>query len=176
MNLRDLKELYPALREKLWKPLYNLTGNAQDTEDILQEAFIKSFAYIREGKVAEQNLPGLLYRLAYNAYLKQHNIEKRREELAGAQNWEESAGNETEKSFIRNKLHMFFLNALESERLSEKRKSILSLRYLKKKTVKEIARELNLSERQIYREINGIHKVLREEYIAAGLTLEDLEL
>lgn len=176
INLETLKagdqsefaRLMDEYGEKIYAMVFRMLNNEQDTEDILQETFLKAYRSISafEGK---SSISTWLYRIAFNealmlirkrkpeSYLLSDDVEDDQEETPEIVDWccmpeKELVNNETQKKLSE-----------AVEKLSANLKAVFILRDLEGKSVKETAEILNLSESVVKTRLLRARMRLRQE-------------
>jgi RNA polymerase sigma-70 factor (ECF subfamily) len=136
----EVVALFDQLQGRLLRYLLSLGLPAQDSEEIVQEAFLALFLHLRGGK-PRQNLRAWMFQVVHNLGLKQRNEIVRRVGLPTQTMLIDDAPN-PEDQFFRNerRRHLFGIwNAL-----SERDRRCLSLR-AEGLAYREIAQVLNIS-------------------------------
>lgn len=131
-----IEELYKNYSKLVYGVIYSILKNTDETEDVLQNVFVKIFKLDNEKLPTKSHL-SWLYSVAKNEtinYIKKHSKEKNYESLY------EITDNDTE---IEKVLDKEYFNKL-IENLPQKQQEILSLKIVSNLSFKEIANILNM--------------------------------
>lgn len=139
MSPERFTELIRAEQESLRRFLLTLcSGNGPEADDIAQEALVR--AYVASGSfLGLSKFSTWLFRIAYNCYL-----DRRRRTLPETlpadtpQALDLPAPEQTDQAFRYQRLYQAI------DRLSEKEKAVIALHYFEDRSVKEIARILQM--------------------------------
>lgn len=135
-GFRSLVRLY---RERLYGVIFRLSGSHEDTDDLLQEVFLKVYQHIGKFK-GESGLYTWLYRIAVNESLsflrkrKKMRTEEMGTELQG-HSWDGPEGSHIQKQLEK---------AISS--LPPKQRLVFDLRYFEEMSYREMAEVLETSE------------------------------
>ena len=142
-----LKEVYQDNYSKVEKFVLGNSGTIDEAKDIFQEAFIAMWNNLKEDKFVPQSesaLNGYLYQIAKNKWMDHLRSAHHRKTVAIGQHQnihslpeEQGQSLEEEDKKLSSALHAF--NAMK-----EGCKSLLSQFYYEKKSLKEIASDLNM--------------------------------
>jgi RNA polymerase sigma-70 factor, ECF subfamily len=146
---RDFVTFYQANHGRLVVQLFAVTGDLQDAEDVVQEAFAR--AYLRWGRLSAYDLPAAwVRRVAFNLALQ--GLRRARRLLSVHDRLDAAA----QPALAAEQLE--FADALR--RLPPRHRQVLALRYLADLSVEEIARELRLPVGTIKSRLARARKVL----------------
>jgi RNA polymerase sigma-70 factor, ECF subfamily len=130
---RDFVAFYQTNYGRLVVQVFAVTGDLQDAEDVVQEAFAR--AYLRWGRLRGYDLPAAWVRkVAFNLALQSLRRARRALRLSERLDLTLQAALATE--------HLEFVDALRH--LPLRHRQVLALRYLADLSVEEIARDLGL--------------------------------
>ena len=151
-----IEELYKNYSKLVFGVIYSILKNTEETEDVLQNVFIKIFKLDNEKLPAKSHL-SWLYSVAKNEtinYIKKHSKEKNFENLY------EISDNDTEIEKVLDK--EYFNNLIKN--LPQKQQEILSLKIVSNLSFKEIANILNMKipavQWHYYKSLNTIKLLL----------------
>ena len=151
-----IEELYKNYSKLVYGVIYSILKNTDETEDVLQNVFVKIFKLDNEKLPTKSHL-SWLYSVAKNEtinYIKKHSKEKNYERLY------EITDNDTE---IEKVLDKEFFNKL-IENLPPKQQEILSLKIISNLSFREIANILNMKipavQWHYYKSLNTIKLLL----------------
>ncbi len=151
-----IEELYKNYSKLVYGVIYSILKNTDETEDVLQNVFVKIFKLDNEKLPTKSHL-SWLYSVAKNEtinYIKKHSKEKNYESLY------EITDNDTE---IEKVLDKEYFNKL-IENLPPKQQEILSLKIVSNLSFKEIANILNMKipavQWHYYKSLNTIKLLL----------------
>lgn len=142
-NRQDLEDLFVWLNEPLFKYVYVRCGyNRELAEDITQEIFLKVWEKRKTFNSKKSSLKNWVYIVARNYIIdtyrkKKVNIKSLDEEIEGGVN---SQGIEIENDLMMSEV----LKSLD--RLKEKEKEVIVLRYIQDLEIKEVANIIKKSE------------------------------
>jgi len=143
--------------------VFNMLGNYEDTEDLLQEIFIKVYNNLSKYKPDKSSFRTWLYRISSNHtinYLKSSRYKKHsRNELDTSLLKDES---NIEEELIKENQIKEIIHIMK-KKLSDKHQKILILHYFSGLTVKEISHTLEIPEKTIYKALkSSIEKIKKE--------------
>lgn len=151
-----IEELYRNYSKLVFGVIYSILKNTDETEDVLQNVFIKIFKLDNEKLPTKSHL-SWLYSVAKNEtinYIKKHSKEKNFENLY------EISDNDTEIEKVLDK--EYFNNLIKN--LPQKQQEILSLKIVSNLSFKEIANILNMKipavQWHYYKSLNNIKLLL----------------
>lgn len=147
----------------------HLTGNDADADDLMQETYLT--AWQKLGSFQEGSLPAWLRTIARNTWINTVRREKPQllsEELTDSIPEDEllSPANQTEQKLIRE----LIFTVLEQELSAPHRMTVL-LYYYDRKTIPEIAAEMECSEGTVKSRLYYARRKLREALTGRGITL-----
>lgn len=174
-NREALKLLFEENKKKIFYLAYRYTKNAEDAEDILQEAFIKAYRSLHRFNIQDGNsFSPWLCRIGINCSIDYLRRNKNRKEKDLAQNNIENLAsdnvnsnpeNTSAQKEIREKIDQTL------NKLSGQQRIIFILKHYQQLTTREIAEYLNCSEgsvkRQLFRAVSAMKVHLK------GLILEN---
>lgn len=165
--LNGKKDHYSVLMNKyhneIFSFVFNMLGNYEDTEDLIQEIFIKVYNNLTKFQPDKASFRTWLYRIASNHtlnYLKSSKYKKKSKyELDTSLLIDEE---DIEEEIIKEKQIKEILK-IAKKRLSDKHFKILILHYFSGLSVKEVSWTLEIPEKTIYKALkSGIEKIKKE--------------
>lgn len=162
------KDAFALLMDKyhneLFKYIYNMTGNVQTTEDLMQEIFMKIYESLNTFDSDKASFRTWMYRIAmyhtYNYYKKKHvkHIDKYIEVDLSLLTSDEDIVEEVIKED-----QIEGILSLIKQLLKPKHQKIMLLHFLSGLTVKEISETLEIPDKTIYKAIKtSIEKIQKE--------------
>ena len=161
-------ESYEEFSDAIFRYALFQTSNKETALDITQDTFIKTWQYLQKGAEVE-NIKAFLYRVAKNLII-DHRRKKKSSSLdqileAGVDfTEEENVLEEKEKDFEKAQDKERVLKAIE--KIDEKYKEILLMRYIEEMSIKEIGDILDKSQNHvsvmIHRGVEKLKKLLKE--------------
>jgi RNA polymerase sigma-70 factor (ECF subfamily) len=161
-------ESYEEFSDAIFRYALFQTSNKETALDIAQDTFIKTWQYLQKGAEVE-NIKAFLYRVAKNLII-DHRRKKKSSSLdqileAGVDfTEEENVLEEKEKDFEKAQDRERVLKAVE--KIDEKYKEILLMRYIEEMSIKEIGDILDKSQNHvsvmIHRGVEKLKKLLKE--------------
>ena len=162
------KEKFRLLMKKyhneMFKYIYNITGNYQDTEDLLQEIFYKTYKNLKKYDSGKASFRTWLYRISKNHVLNHLNSSKSkmRNKTYEYDDSLNSTDENIEEKVVRDNQINRIITVMK-EILSDKHLQIMQLYYFSELTVKEIAETTAIPEKTIYKAIkSSIEKIKKE--------------
>jgi len=162
------KDLYARLMDKyhneIFKYVYNMVYNYNQTEDLLQEIFFKLYKSLKKFDPAKASFRTWLYRVSKNHvinYLKSANHRMNSQVFEYDDNINQSEENIEDRAVNDNQISLV-LNAMERI-LSPKHFEIMHLHYFSNLTVKEISETLNIPDKTVYKAIKVSVEKLKKE-------------
>lgn len=146
-----LQELVASYRNNLFAAAFNVCGNAQDAEDVVQETFLQYYTYQKEFD-SEQHIRAWLIRVAVNK-AKNVNLTFWRRNRLSLEDYMETLTFETPES------ENLFETVMH---LPEKYRIVIHLFYYEDYTVREIAGILKLSESNVKIRLSRGRALLRD--------------
>ena len=138
------EEIVKRYEKKLFSYVYRLVGNKEETEDILQNVFVKAYRNIRTFDI-ERKFSSWIYRIAHNEainFLKKRSKKKfvSWEDIVTSKDKMETKSEERSPIdlWIRKESRIEMQEALS--RLPEKYREVLKLRYFSEKSYDDISR------------------------------------
>ncbi len=162
------KDLYARLMDKyhneIFKYVYNMVYNYNQTEDLLQEIFFKLYKSLKKFDSTKASFRTWLYRVSKNHvinYLKSANHRMNSQVFEYDDNINQSEENIEDRAVNDNQISLV-LNAMERI-LSPKHFEIMHLHYFSNLTVKEISETLNIPDKTVYKAIKVSVEKLKKE-------------
>jgi len=134
-------------QQKIYRLAFNLTGNAQDAEDLSQEAFVKAYRGFREFR-GEAEVSSWLYRITVNTWIDMGR-QKNRPMVDHQDQYEEGEHARTEPMHDPEEytqaafLQQCIDRALDA--LSPRERAVFVLRHYEQYKLKEIGQTLSIS-------------------------------
>lgn len=161
------KNLYSILMEKyhneLFKYVYNLVYNYENTEDLLQEVFLKLYNNLKKYNPAKASFRTWMYRITSNHvinYLK--SADYRNNNNLEYQDYYSATSDDVERDLIKEEQINSILKIMSSI-LKPKHYQIMILHYFSELTVKEISETILIPEKTIYKAIKSSIAKIKEE-------------
>ncbi|HEX7586072.1 MAG TPA: RNA polymerase sigma factor [Patescibacteria group bacterium] len=139
-------EIVRRYEKKLFSYIYRLVGNKEEAEDILQNVFVKTYRNIKTFDI-ERKFSSWIYRIAHNEainFLKKRNKKKfvSWEDIVASKDKMETKSNERSPIdiWIRKESAMEVNQAMD--RLPEKYRKVLMLKYFSEKSYEEISKTI----------------------------------
>ncbi len=161
------RELYENNHAMIFRLAYRYTKSMQDSEDIMQETFIKAFKRIKSFDFnVSSNFSAWIYQVGLHCTLDYLRKRKRRrigqiESLSDFHAEPEASSSSPEKSAIESQTIARLKNALHL--LSPKQQIVFDLRHLQHRTIKEIAEQLQCSQSTVKKQLQRAVLKLREQ-------------
>ncbi|OGI17304.1 MAG: hypothetical protein A2Z52_02855 [Candidatus Moranbacteria bacterium RBG_19FT_COMBO_42_6] len=137
-------EIVTRYEKKLFSYIYRLVGNREEAEDILQNVFVKAYRNIKSFDI-ERKFSSWIYRIAHNEainFLKKRNKKKfiSWEDIVASKDKMETKSDERSPIdiWIRKESAIEVKQALE--KIPEKYRQVLMLRYFSEKSYEEIGK------------------------------------
>ncbi|MFA5777075.1 MAG: RNA polymerase sigma factor [Parcubacteria group bacterium] len=139
-------ELVNRYQKKLFIYLYRFIGNKEETEDLLQNVFLKVYKYC-ENFDTERKFSSWIYRIAHNEAvncIKRKSIKK----FISLEDFVSSKDRIETKSDAKSPMEVWISKELRNEmkdalkKLPEKYKEVLEMRYFQEKSYEEISKAL----------------------------------
>ncbi len=171
MNTKTEKvfmESYEEFSDAIFRYTLFQTSNKETALDITQDTFIKTWQYVQKGEQIE-NIKAFLYRVAKNLiidYRRKKKSSSLDQILESGVDFTESEDvlQEKEENFDKEKDRQKVLKAID--KIDEKYKEILLMRYVEEMSIKEIGDILEISHNHtsvmIHRGVEKLKKLLRE--------------
>lgn len=143
--------------------VFNMLGNYEDTEDILQEIFIKVYKNLYKYKPDKSSFRTWLYRISSNHTLNYLNSSSYKKKSKNELDTSLLVDNSNiEEEIIKEKQIKEVIKIMK-RKLSDKHQKILILNYFSGLTVKEISLTLEIPEKTIYKALkSSIEKIKKE--------------
>jgi len=140
-------EIVERYEKKLFSYIYRLVGNKEETEDILQNVFVKAYRNIKTFDI-KRKFSSWIYRIAHNEsinFLKKKNKKKfiSWEDIVASKDKMETKSDEKSPIdiWIRKESAIEVQEALE--KIPEKYRKVLMLRYFSEKSYEKIGKIIN---------------------------------
>ena len=164
-NLRNqLEKAYEEFSDAIFRYCYFHTGSREKALDLTQDTFVKTWDYV-SGRREVENLRPFLYRVAKNLIIDERRKKKSDSLDKMQENGFELSSEESEIA-IRENIFEARLALKTIERLGDKYKEVIILRFVEDLSVKDIARILKKSENtvsvRIHRAIEKLKKELED--------------
>lgn len=148
---------------EIYSFVFNMLGNYDETEDLVQEIFIKTYNSLESYNFTKSAFRTWLYRIASNHcinYLKSSAYKRQtKNELDVSFIIDDS---DIEAEVIKEKQIKQILEVMK-KRLSQKHQKILILHYFSGLSVKEISTALEIPEKTIYKALKSSIEKIKEE-------------
>lgn len=162
-DLEAMEEICQATWEPLYRYIYYKVQNREETEDILQETYVKGLKYLQQSTSPVENFPAFLKTVSLNLIRDRWRKKKR---TGVAVSWQEINPEEAacgdEQSEVAQRLVL--QNALAQ--LSREQQLVIDLRIIKGYPVAETARRLGKSEGAVrtaqYRALKALAEILED--------------
>lgn len=139
--MKEFNEFYKRHNNEIYKYLFYLTGNKEDSEELLQETFLQAFKSIEKFR-GDCSISTWLYAIAKNCYYKY--LRKKRENVSIENASEVIDGITPEVAFEKNQEITRVREAIS--KLEEPFKEVVILRCINERSFKEIGYILNKNE------------------------------
>lgn len=160
----EYRHLMEKYHNELFKYVYNLVDNYQDTEDLLQEIFFRIYKNLNKFNSSKASFRTWIYRIAKN-YTLNFLTKKSNKMNRNALEYDDSinkSNDDVESNAINKERIDLILQAMRRV-LKPKHFEIMSLYYFSDLTVKEISETMNIPDKTIYKAINtSIEKIKKE--------------
>ncbi|MBU4254242.1 MAG: RNA polymerase sigma factor [Acidobacteria bacterium] len=163
------KMLFETHKKKIYALAYQYTKNVEDTEDIFQDTFIKTFQSLNKFRTDEQtNFFSWLYRIGINCsidFIRKNK--KRKENAAGEMDIQNIAGPEDNQSPDRRQRDREIRESTEAvlKTIAPRQRMVFILRHYQQMSIKEISEYLNCTEgsvkKQLFRAVETFKKRLK---------------
>ena len=158
---------YSLLMEKyhneIFSFVFNMLGQYQDTEDIVQDIFIKTYHSLSKFNHNKASFRTWLYRISSNTtinYINSSYYKNRTSSELDTSYLED--GLDVEQELIKNEQMNQIVDAMKRV-LSKKHQTIVSLHYFSGLTPKEISETLDIPDKTIYKALKtSIEKIKKE--------------
>lgn len=166
--LNGKKDYFSLLMEKyyneMFKYVYNVLGNYENTEDVLQELFLKTYKNLKKYDSSKATFRTWLYRITTNHTLNYLNSKNYRNNNVNSIYEEASlkASGSIEEEIVKEEKIDQIKRTIKKV-LKPKHQQIMILHYFSGLTVKEIGETTNIPEKTIYKAIKtSIEKIKKE--------------
>lgn len=177
-------ELYRSYSGKLYRMAYFITGNRSDSEDILQETFVKCYLHRNELRQPER-LESWLYQILVRTAWKSEKRKKGKKEFSFdgildneddtgmAERIQKDSGEEPLDHILKAEASSELWKAVN--RLSVKHRTVVFLYYYNDLTTKEIARLTGTMEGTVKSRLHKARNLLREQLTAKAANAKEDE-
>ncbi|MDT8336521.1 MAG: RNA polymerase sigma factor [Candidatus Izemoplasmatales bacterium] len=162
------KDLYAKIMDKyhneLFKYVYNMVNNYNETEDLLQEIFFKLYKHLKKFDSSKASFRTWMYRVSKNYVLNYLKSSKKRMSNVSVEYNDDinQASENIEEQAVNDEKINLILKAME-KLLKPKHYEIMHLYYFSNLTVKEISETLEIPDKTVYKAINtSIEKIKKE--------------
>ncbi|PJZ71130.1 RNA polymerase subunit sigma-70 [Leptospira perolatii] len=160
---QEFSNLYDRSRNTVYHFLLKLSGNPDLAEDLTQETFLKAFEVMDRFDPNRGAFSSWSCTIAKNLYFKHFNRSKKEvgNVSINVENFPELSGGSFDDplEIEKNSINSALKEAISS--LPEPEKSIILLKEIQKKTLKETAEALHISERTVSRRLLSAFRILR---------------
>ncbi len=173
LSQQEFITLYESCRNTVYHFLLKFSGNPEIAEDLTQETFLKAFEVMDRFDPNRGSFSSWSCTIAKNLYFKHFNRTKKEtgNVSINVENFPELSGGNHEDplELEKNSLNLALKDGVS--RLPEPEKSIILLKEIQKKTLKETADALGISERTVSRRLLSAFRLLRTHLEAEGIGL-----
>ncbi|MCG8309081.1 MAG: RNA polymerase sigma-70 factor [Cytophagales bacterium] len=162
---RAFNELYNSYREPAIRFCNSILKDAEESENIIQEVFIKIWNR-KESINPELNFTSYLFTIIKNRVF-DHLKELKKNEFLKEKFWEKVLEYKAVDNEIKEERFARIKEAVEG--LSEKRREIIKLNYEEGKSYEEIARQLNISKNTVKNQLVKAKQVIRAQLKVASM-------
>jgi len=162
-SVRGFGSVYDAYAERIWRHIFIRVRLREEANDLTSQVFYKTWEYVKSGRRIT-NVSAFLYRTADHAIIDWYRVQKRHVSLK--EYLEQSASNEPvtherfdEKAFAQTEAQRF-QRALQ--RMSEKDRTLLVMRFVDELDIEEIARALGKSRGAVAVALHRALKILQQ--------------
>lgn len=161
----EFLKVYEAQNDAIFRYCYFRVYNREKARDLTQEAFIKAWTYLKDGKEV-QNLKAFIYRVANNLIIDDVRKKKETSLDALAENgFDPSLGTQTSEE---NRIDGLILKET-LQLLDEEYREVVYMRYIENLQPREIAEILNESVNiisvRIHRGLKKLKKILTDQSV-----------
>lgn len=170
--LNGNRDRYSVLMDKyhneIFSFVFNMLGNYQDTEDIVQEIFFKTYQALPKYNYKKAGFRTWLYRIASNHTINFLNLAHNRYNSISEVDVDLLMDDTNiEQEIIKDEQMNTILQAMKRI-LSTKHQNIVSLHYFSGLSVKEISEALEIPEKTIYKALKTSIEKLQKEVTTNG--------
>ena len=160
-DLKAIEQICIETWEPLYRFIYYKVQNREEAEDITQESYIRTFNYMKENKVPEENFLGFMKMVSLNIIRDRWRKQKRRGVVLDLKeiNLENMTSMDQQNTIAQ---RLLIKGALE--KLNEDQRAILNLRIIKGYSVSETAKLVGKTESAVrtsqYRALQALSRLL----------------
>lgn len=160
--------LYQYYLPRLYKYLYGVTRSKEETEEILQDVFLKLWE--KKEELAEiKTINSYLFRIARNKLMNHYDHQKVKQKARDYMGQVAQETSSTEDHYIYKQYSEVFQKAVNS--LSPKRRQVFEMSTQQDLSYDQIAKELNISKSMVKKHIYAANSYVKEYLqLHAGLT------
>jgi RNA polymerase sigma-70 factor (ECF subfamily) len=157
-------EVYEANAEAIYRHCFFRVFSKQLAEELMQEAFMKTWEYLQDGHEVE-NLRAFLYKVANNLII---DYARKKKEQSLERVMEEHPGFEPSDSDEKDMERALLLKEVREaiERLPEEQRQLLIMRYIDDLDPKDIAHVLDITPNHVSVKLNRAMQQLKEQFHA----------
>lgn len=155
--------LMDQYHNEIFSFVFNMLGNYQDTEDLLQEIFFKVYQSLSKYNSDKASFRTWLYRIASNHTINFIHSSYYKHHASSDVDLSYLEGNsDIEKDLIKDEQIKRIVQAMK-KRLTKKHQKIMILHYFSGLSVKEISETTNIPDKTIYKAIKSSITKIKEE-------------
>lgn len=160
-------DIYKEFSPRLYNFILSIVGISSDSQDILQNVFIKVWEK-RADLIVEKNFESYIYTIARH-YVYNHLRKKLYAHLVPADSVELADNSSIEQNIFQNDVTLYFKDIIN--RLPEKRRKIFIMNKFEDMSYKEIAEKLSISENTVDTQLRRAMAFLKSKISATHLSL-----
>lgn len=160
-------EIYKEFSPRLYNFILSIVGTSSDSQDILQNVFIKVWEK-RADLIVEKNFEAYIYTIARH-HVYNHLRAKLYTHLVPADGVELADNSSIEQSIFQKDVTLYFKDIIN--RLPEKRREIFIMNKFQDMSYKEIAEKLSISENTVDTQLRRAMAFLKSKISASHLSL-----
>lgn len=161
-------QLIDKYHNEIFSFVFNMVGQYQDTEDLVQEIFYKTYKALPKYDPDKASYRTWLYRVASNHTLNHLNSARRRNTTSTEVDFSQlAADTDVEAEAIKNEQIRQIVTVMKKV-LSHKHQTILSLHYFSGLSVQEISESMEIPDKTIYKAIKSSIEKIRKEVAIHG--------
>lgn len=150
--------------DELFKYIYNMSGNVADTQDLLQEIFIKVYGNLERYDASRASFRTWLYRITTN-HIRNHLKSSYYRHKTSSLSYNDSVtkSNINIENKITKEKQIEEIVSVMKTILNPKHLKIMMLHYFSQLTVTEISEIMDIPQKTIYKAINSSIKKIQKE-------------